>query len=115
MNWFTKILGIRPKAEWRMCKQVKTVFVSHHDSGDKEYNLSYYLHENQYGERKFDIVDSMHGDRDVKDLRKDDIAYRLKAYRETVKPWLDGRLNPEIPTYDQVPVDDFKTALKGKK
>ena len=115
MNWFTKILGIRPKAEWRMCKQVKTVFVSHDASGDVDYDLSYYLYENQYGERKFDVVDSKRGDRDVKEMQKNDITYRLLVYRETVKPWLDGRLDPEIPTYDQVPVDDFKTALKGKK
>jgi hypothetical protein len=82
---------------------------------EQKVNINYYLYENQDGERKFDVADSMRGDNDVKKLEKDDIVFRLKMYRQTVKPWLDGRLDPDIPTYESIPRRDFKRALTKKK
>lgn len=35
--------------------------------------------------------------------------YQMQIYR-----WLNGRRDPEIPTYDQIPEDDTATFLKGK-
>lgn len=113
MNWFTNLF--RDRADWRMCKLLQAEFVFSGPDGEREHTISYYLYENQYGERKFDLTDTKRGDRDVKDLAKNDIAYRLTIYMDTIKPWLAGRHDPEIPSYEQVPVNDFARALKGKK
>jgi hypothetical protein len=35
--------------------------------------------------------------------------YQMQIYR-----WLNGRRDPEIPTYEQIPEDDTATFLRGK-
>lgn len=124
MSWWTNIFGEpREKAEWRMCKQLDATFVNtsyrivNNEAVpiEKKHNINYYLYENQFGERKFDAADSMRGDIDITKTKKDDIAFRLRMYRQTVKPWLDGRTDPDVPAYDQVPVNDFQRRLTKKK
>jgi len=115
MSWWTNIFG--GKDEWRMCKQLDTTFISSdaYTRVETKHNINYYLYENQFGERKFDIADSKRGDCEVKRLEKDDITFRLRLYRETVKPWLDGRTDPEIPSYESIPRKDFQRILTKKK
>jgi len=79
-----------------------------------KHNINYYLYENQHGDRKFDVADSMRGDRHIKKLAIDDIVFRLKIYRKTVKPWLDGQYNPEIPSHESIKAKEFKDRLAGK-
>ena len=114
MNWVTQLFT---KSEWRMCKQLDTEFVSRDliTGAESEHWLNYYLYENQFGKRKIDVADSKRGDCKMSSLEADDIAFRLKMYRDTVKPWLDGRTDPDVPAYDQVPVNDFKRRLTKKK
>lgn len=121
MSWWTKIVG--EPADWRLCKQLDTKYVISykdafgHDVPEKSKSgcvLTYFLYEDQDGNRKFDLLDSEEGDINVKTIKKDNYAYRCALYRNTIRPWLDGRYNADIPSYEQVPVDDFKSVLKGK-
>ena len=121
MSWWTNIFGEpREKAEWRMCKQLGSTYI--HTTYDRQdgktedrININYYLYENQHGDRKFDVADSLNGDYKITSVLKDDIIFRLRMYRQTVKPWLDGRTDPDVPAYDQVPVNDFQRRLTKKK
>ena len=122
MNWWTKIFG--EPADWRLCKQLDAKYQITYTDGyglaepkktKRGCVITYFLYEDQDGNRKFDIVDSEKGDINIKTLKKTDYAYRCTLYRNTIRPWLSGRFDPEIPSYEQVPVDDFKAVLKGKK
>ena len=121
MSWWTKIVGEpREKDEWRMCKQLDSTFIrTTYDSAgigtDEKIHINYYLHETQHGDRKFDVADSLRGDQHVVGLEKDDIVFRLKLYRKTIKPWLAGRVDPDIPKWDDIPRHDYYRKLKGKK
>jgi hypothetical protein len=121
MSWWTKLFGEPREAdEWRMCKQLESTYINttyngRGEANERKVNINYYLYENQFGERKFDIADSLRGDYTVTSITKDDIAFRLRIYRQTVKPWLDGRTDPEVPAYEQVPVNDFQRRLTKKK
>lgn len=120
MSWLTKIFC--KEDDWRFVKQLDTTFVSTStelvggrvERNEKKHNINYYLHENQDGERKFDVADSKRGDCNVKKLEKDDIAFRLRMYRQQVKPWLDGAYDPEIPSYESIKAKEFKDNLAGK-
>lgn len=72
----------------------------------------YHIHlfESDSGKRKADFyVDGEKYNIDKKDswLKTQDI-YQLKVYR-----WLQGRMDPEIPRYDQIPEEDTANFLKG--
>lgn len=116
MNWFTKLFA---KKDWRMVKQVDVGYRIKNLVTDKDLKkdctLSYYLYENQFGNRIFDVVDSEEGDLDLARVDKSHFAFRNEVYRNKIKPWIDGRLDPEVPSYEQVPKDDFQNALAGKK
>lgn len=122
MSWWTAIFG--EPADWRLVKEIQAGYIAYrldpHDAdkhlGESKEEVTYYLYENQYGERKFDAVDSRDGDINVdSDAAKRTWTYRSQEYRYTIRPWLDGRLDPEIPTYESMPRRDFKRALDGKK
>lgn len=116
MNWFMKLFA---KKDWRMVKQVDATYSITNTVTKKKIKtdcvLSYYLYENQFRERIFDIVDSEEGDLDVARTDKNHFAFRNEIYRNKIKPWMDGRLDPEVPSYEQIPKDDFQNALAGKK
>lgn len=121
MSWFTKIFG--EPDEWRMVKELESTYINTHHQlqgsaivpVEQKVNINYYLYENQDGERKFDVADSLRGDNSVPKLDKNDIVFRLKIYRQTVKPWLDGRVDPDIPRYDKVKHHDMVRLLKDSK
>lgn len=107
------------KRDWRLVKKVDEAYVIINKTSKRTEKdnciLSYYLYENQFHDRKFDVVDSEEGDLDLGRVPKSHWTFRSPTYREKIRPWLDGRLDPEIPTYEQVPKDDFQNALAGKK
>jgi hypothetical protein len=114
MNWFTKYFE---KDDWRFVGQVDSPYISTDYLGQgTDYTLTYYLYENQNGERKFDVIDSKgnRGDVKVGKLDKNDWVFRSKHYREIVHPWLTGFRNPDFPTHKTAPNHDFKRLLKGK-
>ena len=124
MSFWDKIKRKFEKSEWRLCahheyKYVVTYLPNHRyykvgGNNKSDEILTYYFYEDQFGNRKIDVIDSDTGDLDIKLLRKNHFVFRSKYYRNTVRPWLDGRDDPNIPRYEQVPVNDFERKLKGK-
>lgn len=123
MKWLSKLLRRRDPDDWRMVKDLESTFVNtvhklvsetRVEPVETKHYINYYLFENQYGERKFDVADSLYGDQDVSKLDKNDIVFRLKIYRKTVKPWLDGQYNPDIPSYESIKPKEFLDNLAGE-
>ena len=124
MSWFSGLLKKAEEAEQsdpRLVKQIQSGYVYtqfHPDTpkdivNEQEEELTFYLYEDQFGNRKFDAVDSRKGDINIKTAAKNEWLFRCETYRHTVRPWLDGRANPDIPTYESVPRRDFKKVLEG--
>lgn len=44
----------------------------------------------------------------------EELAKNTDLYQETIYRWLKGRINPDIPTYNQVPEEEVIVKLKGK-
>ena len=120
MSWFSNFFE---KKDWRLVKELQAGFVhvqrdrkTGKRAGETSHEVTYYLYENQFGKRKFDAVDSLHGDIDVDShTAKDTWTFRSEVFRYTIRPWLDGRHDPDIQDYEQVEVNDFHRRLKGKK
>jgi len=118
MNWLTKYFE---KPDWRLVKEIQSGYLFtqfHHLTpkdivNEQEEELTFYLYENQFGDRKFDAVDSRKGDINIKTASKDEWLFRCGDYRHTIRPWLDGSLNLDIPTYESIPRRDFKKVLEG--
>ena len=122
MSLWTKIFG-EPK-DWRLVKEIQAGYVSYRVDpsnadkhlGECKEEISYYLYENQFGKRKFDAVDSRDGEININSVSsRRSWTFRSQEYRYTIRPWMDGRLDPTIPSYEQAPVNDFHARLKGKK
>jgi len=111
MSWFSKLFE---KAEWRLCGTVETGII-HTDritNNTTKGTLYYYLLENQYGDRKFDVADTFRGDIDMSEIPKNDIIYRCEEYLEVVKPWIGGRKVTGVASYDKTDHHDFAKRLK---
>ena len=61
----------------------------------------YYLYESDKGNRKCEIKSSYS-------------AKSHEVYLRVVYPWLEGRYDPEIPRYGDMPEEDLANALRGK-
>ena len=110
MKWLSKLLRRRQPDDWRMVKDLESTFTNttHQlvsetriEAVKTKHHINYYLFENQYGERKFDVADSLYGDRDTSKLKK-------------VKPWLEGQYNPDIPSYESIKPKEFLDNLAGE-
>ena len=121
MSWYSKFFE---KSDWRLVKEIQAGYIHYQfrpRDPEKRVNeskneMTYYLYEDQSCNRKFDVVDGMLGDIDIDSQEaKDSWTFKSDEYRYTIRPWLDGRYDPNIPTYDQVEVNDFHRRLKGKK
>lgn len=121
MSWFSDFFE---KADWRLVKEIQAGYVSYRldpintdkHLGESKEEVSYYLYENQFGKRKFDAVDSREGEVNIHSVSsRTSWTFRSQEYRYTIRPWMDGRLDPKIPSYEQAPVNDFHAQLKGKK
>ncbi len=121
MSWFSRLFE---KADWRLVKEIQAGYIHYQyhkldpeqKINESENEMTYYLYENQFGKRKFDVVDGMLGDIDIKSKEaKDSWTFRSNEYRYTIRPWLDGRTDPEIPAYESIPRRDFKRILTKKK
>jgi len=107
------------KKDWRLVKRLDQKYrvvnsITSNIMSDNHV-LTYYLFENQFGDRKFDLVDSEKGDLKVKSLEDDDYALRSDTYRETVHGWLKGGYDPEIPNYYSVEHKNLLDTLRGRK
>lgn len=81
------------------------------DLGKKD-TVYYYLKENGFGKRKCthegtgDISGDAYGSRNKRET--------LPLYLETIRPWLAGRYDPNIPSYESIKAKEFKDQLAGK-
>ncbi len=113
MGWFRKFFE---KDDWRFVGQVESPY-KHQRSPVHDwepFELTYYLYENQHGDRKFDVIDSRphRGDLDVDELNKNDWVFRNDQYRTIIHPWMNGFRNKKFPTYEKAPMHDFKRFLE---
>ncbi len=115
MNFIKKMFA---KKDWRLCKKLDSTYEVQNTQTKKiikeKCTLTYYLFENQFGDRKFDVVDSEEGNICTDTIRKDHYAFRNIEYRETIHPWLKGFNNPKIPSYEGSKRKEFKDSLTGK-
>ena len=73
--------------------------------------IFYYLKENGLGERKcaHEGTGNCSGEYTGKNHR-----LTHPFYLENIRPWLAGRYEPEIPSYESIKAKEFKDALAGK-
>lgn len=99
------------KRDWRLVSTLNAYF-SYNDSGNNDETIFYYLYENGLGKRK------CKHESDGK--FSGDAAYCIDArtthpyYLGRIRPWCEGRFDPDIPTYESIKVKEFKDALSGK-
>ena len=75
--------------------------------------IYYYLYEGDRGNRKCKISTTFKNTTaTLKDNEEED-AKRLVLYLSTVQPWLDGRYDPDIQSYNQVPHEAMANKLRG--
>ena len=115
-GFFTRLFT---KKDWRLVKVLEAKYAVRNDITQKVISsghiLTYYLFENQFGDRKFDLVDSEKGDLRVESLKPDDFAFRSDTYRKQVHGWVKGGYDPEIPNYYSVDHKNFLDTLRGRK
>jgi len=113
------LIKLFTKKDWRPVKTINHPYRVFNtitkDTVSDGHTLTYYLYENQFGDRKIDAVDSQHGDLNVNSLDKKEYVFRSSDYRETIKPWLDGAYDPEIPNYYSIEHKDMLDTLRGRK
>lgn len=112
MGWFSKFFE---KEDWRMVGQLECPIVRSNRIIDKEEKgvLYYYLYENQFGDRRFDVADSFRGDLELDKIPDRDIVYRSEEYLTQVKSWLGGRKVTGITSYAKAPMHDLKNRLEN--
>lgn len=115
-GFFTRLFT---KKDWRLVKKLEAKYAIRNDITlkvtSRGHVLTYYLFENQFGDRKFDLVDSEKGDLRVESLKSDDFAFRSDMYRKQVHSWLKGGYDPEIPNYYSVEHKNLLDTLRGRK
>lgn len=99
------------REKWVLVKTIEdTVFETKHP--ENSCIVYFHLFESSKGRRKIDIVTrgiSGYPDESVINVAKSLGTYQTKIYR-----WLHGRVDPEIPTYNQIPEEETANMLKGK-
>ena len=109
MIW-NPIKYFRLKRDWRLVSTLEATYVWRDKDGDKD-TVYYYLKENGLGERKCDHVGtgkiSQGGWGEHKCLTH-------KFYLKVIRPWLAGRYDPDIPSYETIKTKEFKDKLTGR-
>ncbi len=103
---FLKLLKIRlfkflKLEKWELVKSFKI----------PSYRCTYFIHlfESNRGSRRIECnLDGDDYDINSLDFIKRHDVYQLQIYR-----WLQGRMDPQIPRYDQISEDDTANYLKG--
>ena len=94
----------KPKEDWRLVKTI-SVGVS---GRAKEGKLYYHLFESNLGHRRTEFVCTIPG------IDAEESGKLFTDYQEKIYRWEMGRVDPEIPTYNQVPEEETANVLKGK-
>jgi hypothetical protein len=99
----------KPKENWRLVKTIP--FPISFDG--KNGKIYYHLFESNYKNRRIEVMCTLvfpaYAHIDVESE-----ARRFDIYQEKIYRWEKGRIDPEIPTYDQVPEEETVSVLRGK-
>jgi hypothetical protein len=102
---FTWLFG--PKEEWRLVKTITDDIEQRFTKRNGK--LYYHLFESNKGNRTVEFACTL-------DINKEQLcenAKRLITYQEKIFRWVNGRVDPDIPTYNQVPEEETIAVLKG--
>ncbi len=97
-------LKSKPKEQWCLVRTI-TVPVSHSARKGKLY---YHLYESDRKNRKVEFACT------IPEVDAEKSGKHFDVYHETIYRWLQGRIDPEIPRYDQIHEEDVVNVLKGK-
>jgi hypothetical protein len=100
-NWFKK-------ENWRLVKTFTNDIEQTLTKRDGK--LYYHLFESDKGKRRIEFACTISIDH--ASLEED--AKRIPIYQEKLFRWVNGRIDPDIPHYDQVPEEETANALRGK-
>lgn len=98
MNWFKR-------EKWAL---VMTITHNIHIN-ERPGTFYFHLYESNLGNRKVKFSSTV---RDVSNLLY--IANQLPMYHEKILRWEAGRVDPDIPRYDEIPVEETVNILSGK-
>ena len=100
-SWFKK-------EDWRLVK----VYTEAVKFGTAEGEVNIYLYESDMKNRKIEYCSSF------PDASSNTVERYVKhtcgTYRKIIYPWLAGRYDPEISSYDNASLDDAAAVLPGK-
>ncbi len=103
-SWFKK----REKENWRLVKSIAhSIRLS--DESSKTGSAYFHLFESEKGNRKVDITVTLDGFRGDPERS----AKKLPIYQTKIYRWVNGRYDPDIPRYNEIPEEDTVNALKG--
>jgi hypothetical protein len=97
------------KENWRLVKTITESVVQTGGYTQKDGKVYYHLFESSKGRRKVEYQSTLKSS----DLEAD--AKRIDTYQEKIYPWLNGRVDPDIPRYSQIPEEETAVMLRGKK
>lgn len=107
------IKNYKLRKDWRLVSTLgaKINWVNTKGESTGKDDIFYYLFENGLGQRKVkhEGTDKLAGDGFARTQRK-----THPYYLSSIRPWLEGRPDPEIPTYESIKAKEFKDALAGK-
>ncbi len=104
-SWFKTFIK---EQHWRLVKTIEHP-ISITGSNEKGI-LFFHLFESDIGNRKISLATTISGFNS--DTLKEQTA-RLNIYQTKIYRWEMGRVDPDIPRYDQVPEEDCMNVLKG--
>jgi hypothetical protein len=110
MSFLRKLFRLQPPEDWRLVKSIEMV-VWKTDKPEDKGSLYFHLFESNRKNRKIEYTCT------VKDVTQETVeatAKRFDVYQKKIYRWVNGRLDPEIPTYEETEVEDTFNKLKGK-
>ena len=102
-----KLWNFLTMTEWRLARTIE-LSVKYMSMSGKIY---FHCYESNKGARRVEISTTLrsfyYGD------TPESVAKVTEIYNSRIRRWLDGRYDPEIPRYSEIPADDTANALKG--
>ncbi len=109
-SWFKFFKKEKEKEEWRLVKTI-TEQVDGVSRGTTYSGIVFYhLSESSLGNRKVVVASTMPS---IFNDKLDSSARRLEIYQSKIYRWEQGRSDPDIPRFAQIPEDELVHALKG--
>jgi hypothetical protein len=141
INFFTRLFrkDSPTTQEWRLVQTYENTWVTknrHTGEVDDRGTVYYHLYENESGRRKVAVnacagsaammhsVTAANYHQILSEGDKKDFTFRRSAgcwaitnedWNKKIYPWLAGRYDPDIPTYESIPRKEFRDNLAGKK